>query len=236
MGKVFGLAIITYVLGRLLWPRLLEWFGHFGSGEVTLLATLALALGGGLAMQAIGLSFALGAFLAGLVLAESPRRSEALSRIMPLRDIFAAIFFVSIGTLFNPAVIWQQPIPLLGLLGVLIIGKAAVSAFIVRIFRYPPSTAILSGLLLAQIGEFAFILANIGLKEGAISESLFSVIIGAAFISILVNSLILDSAPPVLSFLARITRFGPLMKQPVVTFTSAFMKHQPFGGKKEPKD
>jgi len=236
IGKVFGLALVTYVLGRLLWPRLLEWFGKFGSGEITLLATLALALGGGLAMQAIGLSFALGAFLAGLVLAESPRRPEALSRIMPLRDIFAAIFFVSIGTLFNPAVIWQLPIPLVGLLGVLIIGKAAVSSLIVRIFRQPAPTAILSGLLLAQIGEFAFILANIGLNQGAISESLFSVVIAAAVISIVFNSLILDSAPPVLSYIARVTRFGPLMKQPVASIASAFMRNQPFSGKRESKD
>jgi len=236
IGKVFGLAIVTYVLGRLLWPRLLEWFGRFGSGEITLLATLTLALGGGLAMHFIGLSFALGAFLAGLVLAESPRRPEALSRIMPLRDIFAAVFFVSIGALFNPAVLWQLPLPLLGLLGALIIGKAAVSTFIVRVFGYPAPTAILSGLLLAQIGEFAFILATIGLNQGAISEPLFSVIIASACISIFVNSIILDSAPPVLSFLARVTRFGPLMKQPVASLTSAFMKYQPFTGKKEPKD
>lgn len=236
IGKVFGLATVTYILGRLLWPRLLEWFSRFGSGELTLLTTLALALGGGLAMQAIGLSFALGAFLAGLVLAESPRRPEALSRIMPLRDIFAAVFFVSIGTLFNPAVIWQFPVPLLGLLGALIIGKAAVSAIIVRFFQHPAPAAILSGLLLAQIGEFAFILANIGLGQGAISESLFSVIIAAAVISIFVNSVVLDSTPPVLSFLARVTRFGPLMKQPVVSITSAFLKYQPFTGKREPKD
>jgi CPA2 family monovalent cation:H+ antiporter-2 len=236
IGKVFGLAIITYILGRILWPRLLEWFGRFGSAELTLVATLTLALGGGLAMQAIGLSFALGAFLAGMVLAEAPWRSEAVARIMPLRDISAAVFFVSIGTLFNPAVIWERPVPLLCVLGALIIGKAAVSAFIVRVFRYTGAIAILSGLLLAQIGEFSFILASIGLDQGAISESLFSVGIAEAVISILVNSLILDSGPPVLSFLARITRFGPLMKQPVVTFASAFMKYQPFGGKRNFKD
>ncbi|MDD5037994.1 MAG: cation:proton antiporter [Dehalococcoidales bacterium] len=235
LGEVFGLAIATFIIGRILWPRLLEWFGRFNSAELTLLSTLALAIGGGLAVQAIGLSFALGAFLAGLVIAESPRRSDALSQILPLRDIFSAIFFVSIGTLFNPTVVWQFPLPLLGLLGALVVGKAVISAVIVKLFHNNRSTAIMSGLLLAQIGEFAFILANIGLEHGAISESLFSIVIAAAIISILVNSLILDSAPPVLEFLARVVRFSPLTKRPTALIASALRRGRTFAQKKGEK-
>lgn len=224
IGQVLGLAVLTYFLGRLVWPRILEWVGHLGSGELTLLTTLALVLGGGLVVQAIGLSFALGAFLAGLVVAESPQRTPAMSRVLPLRDVFAAIFFVAIGTQFNPAILWQQIIPLLSVLGVVLIGKAAISVIIVRLFGYAAPIAILAGLLLAQIGEFAFILASIGLERGAISEALFSLMVGAAVITIFVNSVLLDSAPPVLAFLARVSRFPPLMKAPVATMASIFMR------------
>ncbi|MFH1141514.1 MAG: cation:proton antiporter [Chloroflexota bacterium] len=214
LAEVFGLAIATYLLGRILWPRVLGWVGRFRSGELMLLTTLALALIGSLAMEAIGLSFALGAFLAGLVVAESGERPEALSRLLPLKDVLAAFFFVSIGTLFNPSVLWEHALPLLGLLAVLIVGKGVVSALSVRLFGPSVDVAVLAGLLLAQIGEFAFILANIGLSRGAIPESLFSLVIGSAVISIMVNSLVLDSAPGVLAYLARVTRFEPLMKQP----------------------
>jgi monovalent cation:H+ antiporter-2, CPA2 family len=224
IGEVVGLGVVTYFFGRLAWPRILNFVGHLGSGELTLLTTLGLALGGALVLQAIGLSFALGAFLAGLVVAESPQRPTAMSRVLPLRDVFAAVFFVSIGTHFNPAVLWQQVVPLLGILGAVLIGKAAISIAIVKVFRYAMPVAVLAGLLLAQIGEFAFILANIGLERGAISEDLFSVLVGAAVITIFTNSLLLDSAPPVLAFLARITGFAPIMKQPVTTMASVWRR------------
>ncbi|MBI2852394.1 MAG: cation:proton antiporter [Chloroflexi bacterium] len=226
LGQVVALAIAAYILGRLLWPRLLEWIGHFGSEELTLLVALALALGGGVIVQMIGLSFAFGAFLAGLVIAESSQRPAAISRVLPMRDVFAAVFFVSMGALFDPSVFWESPIALIGFLGALVIGKLAVTAFAVRLFTRTP-IALLAGLLLAQIGEFAFILVNIGLDQGIISQRLFSVIISAAVISISINSLLLDSAPPVLTVLARITRFYPLMKQPVRSVTFALRNRTP---------
>lgn len=212
LAEVVGLAILTYAVGRLLWPRILGWFGHTGSDELTLLVAVGLALGGGLITQMIGLSFALGAFLAGLAIADFPQQPMAISKVLPLRDVFAAVFFVSIGVLFDPSVLWSRPLPLIGILGAVIFGKAIITAFIIRQFGRETSIAVLSGLLLAQIGEFAFILANIGLEQGAISQSLFSVIMAAAVGSIFVNSLVLDSAPPVLAFLARVTRFRPLSK------------------------
>ncbi|MBI2850206.1 MAG: cation:proton antiporter [Chloroflexi bacterium] len=224
IGEVFGIAIFMYVIGKVIWPRFLEWIGYMGSDELTILVALLLALGGGLLLQQIGLSFTLGAFLAGLVIAESPQRQEAVSRMLPLRDVFAAMFFVSIGALFNPSVLWQLPIPLIGLLSTLVIGKALITGVVVRTFGQSASTAILTGLLLAQIGEFAFILANIGLEHGAITQELFSLIIAAAVISIFINSLILDSAPPVLVALARIMRFNALLKQPPGSVTSTFRR------------
>ncbi|AII60206.1 hypothetical protein X793_03905 [Dehalococcoides mccartyi CG4] len=211
-GYVIVIAVLVYIVGKLIWPRFLGWLERFASEEMSLLVALGLALGCGLILQTIGLSVALGAFLAGLVIAESPHRPAAITRILPLRDIFAAVFFVAIGSLFDPTVITESFTLLLGLLGVLIIGKACIGAAVTKAFGHDSSTAILSGLLLAQVGEFAFILGIIGLERGAISQELFSVIMAAAVISIFVNSLVLDSAPPVLSWLAKTLRFKALFK------------------------
>lgn len=117
-------------------------------------------------VDALGLSFALGAFLAGVVVAESTHGRAAAGRIVPLRDVFAAMFFVFIGTLFDPAIVVRAPVALLALLVGAILGKGIISVLVVRLFRSPAPTAIMSGLLLAQIGEFAFILAGIGLDRG----------------------------------------------------------------------
>ena len=143
-------------------------------------------------------------------------------RILPLRDVFAAMFFVSVGALFDPAVIWQLPFQSLGLLGSLIIGKALISSLAVKKLGQSAPTAILTGLLLAQIGEFAFILANMGLEQGAISHQLFSIIMAAAVLSIFVNSLVLDSAPPTLAWLAKTVRFDALIKGSTIYARSAF--------------
>ena len=170
LAYVVVTAILVYVIGKFLLPRLLYWMGRFASDELTLLVALGLALGGGLLLQRIGLSLALGAFLAGLVIAESPHRPAAISRMLPLRDVFAAVFFVSIGALFNPSVIWESFPLLLGLLGILLIGKTFIGAVVTGSFGHKPPVPIMTGLLLAQIGEFAFILAVIGLERGVISQ------------------------------------------------------------------
>jgi CPA2 family monovalent cation:H+ antiporter-2 len=225
LAYVVVTAVLVYVIGKLLLPRLLGWMGRFASEELVLLLALGLALGSGLILQKVGLSLALGAFLAGLVIAESPHQPAAISRMLPLRDVFAAVFFVSIGALFNPAAIWESLPLLLGLLGVLLIGKTFIGTVVTRSFGHKPPTPIMTGLLLAQIGEFAFILTMIGLNRGVISQDLFSVIMGAAVISIFVNSLILDSTPPVLAWLAKILRIDALLKSPTAV-RSAFKKQR----------
>jgi CPA2 family monovalent cation:H+ antiporter-2 len=153
---------------------------------MSIIVVMGLALGSGLLLQMIGLSIALGAFLAGLVIAEPPHRSQAISRVLPLRDVFAAIFFVSIGARFDPLVITRSLAPLLGL-SRFDHRKALIGTVVTRLFRREMPTAILTGLLLAQVGEFAFILAMIGLERSALSQELFSVIMAAAVISIFVT-------------------------------------------------
>jgi len=226
LAYVLVAAILVFVIGKLLLPRILRWIERFTSDELTILVALGLAVGAGLLLQRIGLSLALGAFLAGLVIAESPHRPAAISRILPLRDVFAAVFFVSIGALFNPSVVWESTSILLGLLGILVIGKGFVGAVVTRSFGQSQPTAIMTGLLLAQIGEFAFILAVIGLEKMAISQQFFSVIMAAAVISIFINSLVLDSAPPVLSRIAKILRIDVLLKSPTASLRSAFKKRR----------
>jgi len=226
LAFVLVAAILVYITGKFFLPRLLDWMGRFASDELTLLIALGIALGGGLLLQRIGLSLALGAFLAGLMIAESPHRPAAVTRILPLRDVFAAVFFVSIGALFNPSVIWESFPLLLGLLGMLLIGKTFIGAVVTRSFDHRQPTAILTGLLLAQIGEFAFILAVIGLERGVISQEIFSVVMAAAVISIFLNSLVLDSAPPMLAWLAKIMRLDALLKGPTASVRSAFRKRR----------
>jgi CPA2 family monovalent cation:H+ antiporter-2 len=196
--EVIGVTVGVYFMGRLLWPRLIDWVGKYDSGEITLLTALALAIGSGLVLSVLGLSFTIGAFVGGLVAADAIRRNHLDTRLMPLRDVFAALFFVSIGMLFDPGSITENPRWFLAVLGAVILGKALISATAIKLFRYPFVTAILGGILLAQIGEFAFIVADVGLEEGALSRSLFSLIVASAIVSIAVNSLVLESAPRLL--------------------------------------
>jgi CPA2 family monovalent cation:H+ antiporter-2 len=224
LGKVLGLLTATYLLGRQLWPRVLAWVGRFDSRELMLLTTLCLALASALAVKEIGLSFAIGAFLAGLVIAESRYRSEAVTSVLPFRDVFAALFFVSIGMLLDPGVITEHAVPFLVVIAAVLAGKALVSTAVVRLFQFPAETALLAGLLLAQVGEFAFILGRTGLEERVIPESIFSLTMAAAVVSMMVNALLLDSAPPVLAWLARTTHFPALMVRPVRMTRLAFRR------------
>jgi len=203
--EVFLLAALVIIVGRLLWPRILGWIEALGSRELALITTLALALGSALVVESIGLSFALGAFLAGVVVAESPQSRSAVARVIPMRDAFAAMFFVSIGTLVNPTIIVRDFVPLIALCGAAILGKGIISMLVIKAFRTPVVVSVSGGVLLAQLGEFAFILADIGRQRNAISQDLFSLIISAAAISIFLNPLLYRAVSPVLAYVSRTT-------------------------------
>ncbi len=203
--EVLLLAALVIIVGRLLWPRILGWIETLGSRELALITTLALALGSAFVVESIGLSFALGAFLAGVVVAESPQSRSAVARVIPLRDAFAAMFFVSIGTLVNPAIIVRDFVPLIALCAAAILGKGLISMLVIRALRAPVFVSVSGGVLLAQLGEFAFILADIGWQRNAISQDLFSLIISAAAISIFLNPLLYRSVSPVLAYVSRTT-------------------------------
>jgi len=188
VGKVAAFVAFMLIVGRRLIPWALHYVAHTGSRELFRLAVLAIALGVAFgAASLFGVSFALGAFFAGMILSESPLSQRAAEETLPLRDAFAVLFFVSVGMLFDPHIIMKEPLLLLGTLAIILIGKSIAAFVIVKAFRYPTSTALTISASLAQIGEFSFILAALGADLGLINETARDLILAGAILSILLN-------------------------------------------------
>jgi CPA2 family monovalent cation:H+ antiporter-2 len=186
--KVAGFVALMLIVGRRLIPWLLHWVAHSGSRELFRLAVLALALGVAFgAALAFQVSFALGAFFAGMILGETQLSRRAAEETLPLRDAFAVLFFVSVGMLFDPKVIVEQPGPLLATVAIIVFGKSAAAWFIVRAFGHPTRTALAVSASLAQIGEFSFILSGLGAGLGLLPPEGRDLILAGAILSILVN-------------------------------------------------
>jgi monovalent cation:H+ antiporter-2, CPA2 family len=189
--KVTGFVALMLIVGRRVIPWALHWVVHSGSRELFRLAVLAIALGVAFgAAVAFDVSFALGAFFAGMILGETPLSRRATEETLPLRDAFAVLFFVSVGMLFNPAVLVQQPLPLLATVAIIIIGKSIAAFAIVRAFGYTSETALTIAASLAQIGEFSFILASLGTGLGVLPAESRDLILAGAIVSIFLNPLI----------------------------------------------
>ncbi|TWB42690.1 YbaL family putative K(+) efflux transporter [Nitrospirillum pindoramense] len=191
LGKVAVFVALMLVGGRRLIPWVLHRVAQTGSRELFRLAVLAVALGVAFgAAELFGVSFALGAFFAGMTLAESPLAHEAAEESLPLRDAFAVLFFVSVGMLFDWHIIIQHPLPLLGTLAIILVGKVAAAYGLVRAFRHSESTALTIAGGLAQIGEFSFILAAFGVDLGLLPPTGQSLILAGAILSILLNPVV----------------------------------------------
>lgn len=188
IGKVVAFIVIMIVIGRKVIPWILSRTASTGSRELFTLAVLALALGIAYAAVAIfDASFALGAFFAGMVLNESELSHRAAQDTLPLRDAFAVLFFVSVGMLFDPVVLLEQPLGILAVLGIIIIGKSAAALVLVRLFGHSRRTALTISVSLAQIGEFAFILAGMGLALGVMDKDAQNLVLAGAIVSIMLN-------------------------------------------------
>ena len=188
--KVAAFVAAMLIIGRRAIPWLLHVVAHTGSRELFRLAVLAIALGVALgAALLFGVSFALGAFFAGMILAESPFSQRAGEETLPLRDAFAVLFFVSVGMLFNPAVVVDAPLALLATVAIIVVGKSLAAYFIVRAFGRDHRVAVTISASLAQIGEFSFILATLGSELGLIEPLARDLILAGAIISILLNPL-----------------------------------------------
>jgi CPA2 family monovalent cation:H+ antiporter-2 len=188
LGKVIAFVAIMLIVGRRVIPWILHYVAHTGSRELFRLAVLAIALGAAFgAAELFGVSFALGAFFAGMVLSESELSHQAASETLPLRDAFAVLFFVSVGMLFDPMILINDFGPVIATFLIIVIGKSLAAYAIVRLFRHPNSTALTIAASLAQIGEFSFILAGLGVDLQILPEKGRDLILAGAILSILMN-------------------------------------------------
>ena len=198
--KVVAFVVVMLVVGRRVIPWVLHYVAHSGSRELFRLAVLSIALGCAYgAAQLFDVSFALGAFFAGMILSESALSQQAASETLPLRDAFAVLFFISVGMLFDPAILVTAPLLVLATIAIIIIAKSLAALLIVRLFRRPWVTAATIAVSLAQIGEFSFILAGLGVSLGLMPQLGRELILAGAIITILLNPLLfllLDRVKP----------------------------------------
>jgi CPA2 family monovalent cation:H+ antiporter-2 len=191
LAKAAAFFILMLALGRRIVPSILHFAAHSGSREIFRLAVLAIALGTAYgAAKVFGVSFALGAFFAGIVLAGSSLSQQAGRDMLPLRDAFGVLFFVSVGMLVDPRTLLAHPWPALGTLAVIMVGKSAVAFAIMRLSGQPVQVAAFISASLAQIGEFSFILAGLGLSLGVLPHEARDLILAGAIVSIVLNPLL----------------------------------------------
>ncbi|MGH6760075.1 MAG: YbaL family putative K(+) efflux transporter [Phyllobacterium sp.] len=191
LAKVVAFVAIMLIVGRRVIPWTLHAIAHTGSRELFRLAVLAIALGVAFgSAKLFGVSLALGAFFAGMIMSESELSHRAAEESLPLRDAFAVLFFVSVGMLFDPSTIINDPLPLLATVLIIVVGKSLAAFFIVTAFGYPAGTALTISASLAQIGEFSFILAELGVGLDMLPPEGRDLILGGAILSILLNPLV----------------------------------------------
>jgi K+:H+ antiporter len=191
IAKLAAFLAVMMVVGRRVIPWVLHYVAHTGSRELFRLAVLAIALGVAFgASELFDISFALGAFLAGMILAESQLSQRAAQETLPLRDAFAVLFFVSVGMLFDPTVLLRQPMLVGATFLIIVVGNALAASTLALVFRSPLQMALALAASLAQIGEFSFILAGLGVELKLLPEAAYDLILAGAILSILVNPLL----------------------------------------------
>jgi CPA2 family monovalent cation:H+ antiporter-2 len=202
--KMTALVVFTLLVGGRLIPSLLEHVAATHSRELFTLTVLVLALGIAVgAATLFGVSMALGAFLAGMVVGRSDFSLRAASEALPMRDAFAVLFFISVGMLLNPRVLLEAPWLVAATLGVIMLGKPLAALAIVLLLRYPPKVALAVAVALAQIGEFSFILAALGKELGLLTDAATNTLVAAAIVSITLNPLLYRLVEPATAWAAR---------------------------------
>ena len=191
IGKVIAFMVLMMVVGRRVVPWILAKTASTGSRELFTLSVLALALGIAYgAVEFFDVSFALGAFFAGMVLNESELSQRAAHDTLPLRDAFAVLFFVSVDMLFDPMILVREPLTVIATLAIIVFGKSIAAFLLVKMFGHSKRTALTISVSLAQIGEFAFILAGLGISLGLLSEHGRNLVLAGAILSIMFNPLL----------------------------------------------
>lgn len=214
LGKVVAFLALMFVVGRRAVPWLLGRIAATGSRELFTVGVLAVAVGVAVGAAALfGVSFALGAFFAGVVISESDLNHRAAADALPFQDAFAVLFFVSVGMLFDPSILVREPLAVLAVLAIILFGKSLAAFLVVLLFRYPLRTALIVAASLAQIGEFSFILAGLGRSLDLLSAEAESLILAGALLSITVNPVIFSALQPVERTLRRHPRIAALLER-----------------------
>lgn len=200
--QVGGFVVLMLLVGRRLFPWVLWQVARTGSRELFTLCVVAAAVSIAFGSAALfGVSFALGAFFAGMVMRESEFSHRAAEESLPLRDAFAVLFFVSVGMLFDPSVLWARPAQVLAVVAIIMLGKTLAAAALVLAFRYPLNTALTVSASLAQIGEFSFILVALGSSLGLLPAEGASLVLAGALISMALNPMLFRAIAPLQEWL-----------------------------------
>jgi monovalent cation:H+ antiporter-2, CPA2 family len=205
------IAAGAIVAGIWLIPPLLRLLARTQSRELFLLGVVALCLGIALLTEHLGLSIEMGAFIAGLMIAEVEYADQTLSYVEPLRDIFATLFFASIGILIDPVFLWNNLELILGLVALAILGKALIITPLVRLFGYSWKTALFTGVGLAQIGEFSFVLASEGQSLGLVSKQVYMLILGTTAVTLVVTPFVLGAVQPLFQWAETVAWLQPIL-------------------------
>ena len=215
LGQVAIFVVLMLVVGKRLVPWLLWQVARTGSRELFTLCVIAAAVGIAYgSAELFGVSFALGAFFAGMVMRESDLSYRAAEESLPLRDAFSVLFFVSVGMLFDPQVLIRQPLQILAVVAIIVIGKSLAAFFLVLAFRYPLNTALTVSAGLAQIGEFSFILASLGVSLGLLPVEGQSLILAGALISIALNPLVFKAIEPAQAWIRSRSKLARIVERP----------------------
>ncbi len=213
--KVAAFVVLMMVVGKRLFPKLLWAVAHTGSRELFTLCVIAGAIGIAYASsQLFGVSLALGAFFAGIVMGESSLSYRAAQESLPLRDAFSVLFFVSVGMLFDPQVVLSEPLAVLAVVAVIVVGKPLVAFSLVMLLRYPLNTALTVAVGLAQIGEFSFILAGLGLSLRLLPQEGLNLILAGSLLSIAINPLLSYAVGPLQRWIRGRSRLARFLERP----------------------
>jgi CPA2 family monovalent cation:H+ antiporter-2 len=195
LGKAVLILIPITLVAHKLIPRLMQRVVKAANAEFFVLVALALGFLTAALTQAVGLSLALGAFLAGLLVSESEAAHETMERLAPLRDAFVALFFVTMGILVDPRVLISKPSLLFVIVGMVVVGKFVIWAIVVKLFRYPTNMALMVGLGLTQIGEFSYVLVRVARDGHIVGDDMYNAVLAASVFTILINGLLMRFVP-----------------------------------------
>ncbi|NIE97789.1 sodium:proton antiporter [Acinetobacter sp. Tr-809] len=212
--KVTGFIAFMLIIGKRLVPMIMQFVARLGSRELFTLTVVAAAVSIAYGSYAVfGVSMALGAFFAGMVVKESDFSHRAEEETLPLREIFSILFFVSVGMLFDPSILLEEPLRILAVVAIIMIGKTLAAMALVLFFRYPINTALTVGASLAQIGEFSFILATLGLSLGLLTPDAQNLILAGALFSITLNSFVFSAIEPVQRWIRERSHLARLLER-----------------------